>query len=148
MSQDSVTVRLVQRQDYQFDNRFGENVPTLLTDEPPPLGQGGGPSPVQLLAAAVGNCLSASLHFALQKYKQPGGTLACEVTAEVGRNADKRLRVTAMTARLTLGTTAGPVQHLERILATFEDFCTVTGSVRASIPVAVEVFDAHGARLK
>ena len=37
---------------------------------PPPLGQGSGPSPMQLLAASVGNCLSASLLFALRKFKQ------------------------------------------------------------------------------
>lgn len=148
MSDEAATVFLVQRQDFQFDNDFGAGVPPLLTDEPPPLGAGAGPSPVQLLAAAVGNCLSASLHFALRKYKQSGGTLRCEVKAQTGRNAEKRLRVSAMSARLTLGVPAQGVEHLDRILGSFEDFCTVTASVRQSFPVAVEVFDAQGTRLK
>jgi len=148
MTEPLVTVRLNQRHDYQFDNQFGGDVPPLLADEPAPLGQGAGPSPVQLLCAAVGNCLTASLLFSLRKYKGQPEPLACEVEAEVGRSADKRLRVLAMTARLTLGVPAEAVEHLERVLGSFEDFCTVTGSVRAAIPVTVQVFDAHGAQLK
>ena len=148
MSDARETVRLTQRHDYQFDNQFGGSAPALLSDEPPPLGQGAGPSPVQLLCSAVGNCLAASLLFALRKYKEDPGTLACEVEAETGRNADKRLRVLGLTARLTLGVPGDTLDHLDRALASFEDFCTVTGSVRAAIPVTVQVFDAHGAQLK
>ncbi len=148
MSEARETVRLTQRHDYQFDNQFGGAVPALLSDEPPPLGQGAGPSPVQLLCSAVGNCLAASLLFALRKYKEDPGPLACEVEAETGRNADKRLRVLGLTARLTLGVPGDSLDHLDRALASFEDFCTVTGSVRAGIPVTVQVFDAHGAQLK
>jgi uncharacterized OsmC-like protein len=147
MSESPMTVRLIQHHDYQFDNHFGERVPRLLTDEPTPLGRGAGPSPVQLLAASVGNCLAASLLFALRKYKQVGEPIECGVDVEVGRNADKRLRVVAMTARLTIGVPAEGVEHLQRILTTFEDFCTVTGSVRQAFPVTVEVFDARGAKL-
>lgn len=148
MSEPRVTVRLSQRRDYQFDNRFGETVPDLLTDEPAPLGSGQGPSPVQLLCAAVGNCLSASLLFAVRKYKEDPGPLSCQVQAEVGRAADKRLRVLGLSAQITLGVPGEAIEHLDRVLASFEDFCTVTASVRAGIPVTVQVFDAHGAQLK
>lgn len=152
MSESLVTVRLTQRRDYQFDNQFdngsGGAVPTLLTDEPAPLGEGAGPSPIQLLCAAVGNCLSASLLFSVRKYKEEPGAIACEVQAEVGRNADKRLRVLGLTARLTLGVPAGGLAHIDRVLAGFEEFCTVTASVRAAIPVTVQVFDAQGVQLK
>jgi uncharacterized OsmC-like protein len=148
MSDKTVSVRLTQRSDYQFDTDFGVGVPDLRVDEPPPLGQGAGPSPMQLLCAAVGNCLSASLLFALRKYKQLPEPISCEVVAEEGRNADKRLRVLGMTARLTLGVPAARLEHLDRALATFEDFCTVTASVRGSIPVQVSVFDSTGVQLK
>ena len=57
-----ISIELHQRSDYQFDIQFGAAVPALLCDEPEPLGQGLGPSPVQLLAAAVGNCLSDCLY--------------------------------------------------------------------------------------
>ncbi|MEY2687455.1 MAG: hypothetical protein RL375_1653 [Pseudomonadota bacterium] len=148
MSESKVTVRLTQRSDYQFDNHFGGEAPALLADEPPPLGQGQGPSPVQLLCAAVGNCLAASLLFSLRKLRQESGSVGCEIDAEVGRSADKRLRVLSMQARLSLGVAGDRITHLERVLASFEDYCTVTASVRAAIPVEVQVVDVTGRRLK
>lgn len=148
MASDSVTVRLLQRQDYQFEVQFGAGVPALLADEPPPLGSGQGPSPVQLLAAAVGNCLSDSLLFALRKYRQQPEPIQCEVTAEVGRNEQGRLRVLAMQATLTLGVPAEALEHLERVLTSFETYCTVTQSIAQGIAVQVSVLDAQGAVLK
>jgi uncharacterized OsmC-like protein len=148
MSDKTETVRIVQRHDYQFDNHFGGSVPALLADEPAPLGAGAGPSPAQLLAAAVGNCLSASLLFALRKFKQQPEPITTEVSAQIGRNEANRLRVQKMAVRLTLGVAAGQLEHLDRVLAGFEQFCTVTESVRAAFPVEVAVFDATGAQLK
>jgi uncharacterized OsmC-like protein len=148
MANEFTTVRLAQRQDYQFDVQFGAGVPALLADEPPPLGQGQGPSPVQLLAAAVGNCLSDSLLFALRKFKQQPEPIQCEVTAEVGRNEQGRLRVLAMQATLTLGVPAEALEHLERVLTSFETYCTVTQSIAQGIAVKVTVLDAQGAVLK
>ncbi|MFZ3127791.1 MAG: OsmC family protein [Rhodoferax sp.] len=148
MSETSVHIQLRQKQDYQFDVQFGEQVPSLLADEPAPLGSGRGPSPVQLLAAAVGNCLSDSLLFALRKFKQSPEPIQCDVHAEVGRNAQGRLRVLQMRAVLTLGVPAAALEHLERVLDTFEAYCTVTQSVGQGIPVAIEVYDSLQARLK
>ncbi len=123
-------------------------MPLLQADEGPPLGGGAGPTPVQLLAAAVGNCLSASLLFALRKFKQAPEPIACAVDAQVGRNADGRLRVLGLDVRLTLGVPAAQLEHLDRVLATFEAYCTVTQSVNAAIPVTLSVFDSLGAQLK
>jgi uncharacterized OsmC-like protein len=148
MSETSVHIQLRQRQDYQFEVQFGDQVPSLLADEPAPLGSGQGPSPVQLLAAAVGNCLSDSLLFALRKFKQAPEPIQCDVHAEVGRNAQGRLRVLQMRAVLTLGVPAAALEHLERVLDTFETYCTVTQSVGQGIPVAIEVYDSLQARLK
>jgi uncharacterized OsmC-like protein len=148
MSASSATVHLTQVHDYQFDIDFGNAVPLLRADEPAPLGQGVGPSPLQLLASAVGNCLSASLLFALRKFKQRPDPISCRVEAEVGRNAEGRLRVLSMTANLTLGVPAKALDHLERVLETFESYCTVTQSVSQGMPVKVDVFDVNGVRLK
>lgn len=148
MSQSSIRVCLHQVQDFQFDIHFGADVPVLRGDEPPPLGQGSGPSPVQLLAASVGNCLADSLLFALRKYRQHPEPIACEVNADVGRNEQGRLRVLAMRATLTLGADARRIEHLDRALAQFEAFCTVTQSVGAAIPVTVIVRDAEGRVVK
>ena len=116
--------------------------------EPAPLGTGQGPSPVQLLSAAVGNCLSDSLLFALRKFKQAPEPIRCMVTSDVGRNPEGRMRVLTMKAVLTLGVPAASLEHLERVLGQFEAFCTVTQSVGQGIPITVEVLDSTGARLK
>lgn len=142
------TVRLTQVHDYQFDVQFGAGIAPLRTDEPAPIGAGQGPSPVQQLAAAVGNCLGASLLFALRKYKQQPEPIAVAVSATVGRNAEGRQRVLGLDAVLTLGQPAAALEHLDRALAQFEEFCTVTQSVRAAIPVTVQVVDAQGLTLK
>lgn len=142
------TVRLTQVHDYQFDVQFGAGIAPLRTDEPPPLGTGQGPTPVQQLAGAVGNCLGASLLFALRKYKQQPEPITASVDAQVGRNAEGRQRVLAIDVTLTLGQPAAALEHLDRALAQFEDFCTVTQSVRAAIAVNVKVVDALGAPLK
>lgn len=139
---------LQQLQDYRFEIRFAAGGVPLLADEGPPLGQGAGPSPVQLLAAAVGNCLSASLLFALRKFKQAPEPLHTTVDAEVGRNAEGRMRVLKLSARLALGVPAAQLEHLDRVLASFEAYCTVTQSVAAAIPVELEVVDSLGVRLK
>jgi len=148
MSDTRQTVTLTQRLDCQFDIHFGGELPALRVDEPAPLGQGQGPSPVQLLAASVGNCLSASLLFALRKYKQAPEPISTEVSAEVGRNAEGRQRVLGMVVRLTLGVPAAGLQHVDRVLSSFESYCTVTQSVAPAVPVDVQVFDGAGARLK
>lgn len=142
------SARLTQQQDYAFEIQFGAGVPSLRADEPPPLGGGQGPSPEQLLAAAVGNCLAASLLFSLRKYKQQPEPISAEVRSETARNAEGRLRIKALHVVLSLGQPAAALQHLDRALAQFEDFCTVTQSVRSAIEVTVHVLDAAGARLK
>jgi len=148
MSESLVHVQLLQRQDYQFDIQFGAGIPAVMGDEPAPLGAGLGPSPVQLLAAAVGNCLSDSLLFSLRKFKQAPEPLRCDVRAEVGRNAEGRMRVLGINATLTLGVPADSLQHLDRVLDQFEAYCTVTQSVGQGIPVSFEVIDSLGASLK
>lgn len=148
MTEKQITVRLEQEHDYRFQISFGEAVPDLTGDEPAPLGGGTGPSPVQLLAASVGSCLADSLLFAIRKYKQAPEPLRCEVVADVGRNPEGRLRVVRIRAVLTLGTPAEKLQHLQRALDQFEQFCTVSQSVGPAIPIEVEVLDAGGVRVK
>lgn len=148
MTGKTIRVELRQQQDYRFDITFGDDAPLLTSDEPAPLGSGLGPSPVQLLCAAVGNCLSDSLLFAFRKFKQTPEPIQCSVTAEVGRNADNRLRVLTMTARIQMGVAASELDQVGHVLAQFEEFCTVTQSVRQGIPITVEVWDAAGVQLK
>jgi len=96
----------------------------------------------------VGNCLSASLLFALRKFKQKPEPVSCRVEALVGRNVEGLMRVRSLAATLTLGVPAEALQYLDRVLATFEAYCTVTQSVSPAIPVSVTVVDALGVKLK
>ena len=106
------------------------------------------PSPEHLLLAAVANCLSASLLFALRKFKQNAEAIKTTISCTVGRNEEKRMRVTHINATLNLGKEASQFENLERILAQFEDFCTVSQSVQAGIPITIRVEDSTGAVLK
>lgn len=57
-------------QNYEFRVTFDwDHLAPIIVDESEPLGQRRGPNPSRLLAAAVGDCLSASLRFCLQKAK-------------------------------------------------------------------------------
>lgn len=145
---DPVSVTITQQNNYQFLVDFGAGIPELQADEPAPLGAGAGPSPSQLLLAAVTNCLSASLYFALKKFKQDGGGITTTGTARVGRDAENRLRVQQIDVAIRLGKRGAEIEHLDRIVAQFEAFCTVTQSVQHGIPVAITVEDAQGARVK
>jgi hypothetical protein len=148
MSEKTITVELRQQADYRFDIHFDEAMPTLTSDEPAPLGTGLGPSPVHLLCAAVGNCLSDSLLFAFRKFKQAPEPIRCVVEAEVGRNPQGRMRVLKINAKLHLGVAVDQLQQADRVLSQFEEFCTVTQSVGQGIAVHTLVLDAHGVILK
>ena len=148
MAEKKITVELRQRSNYQFDIEFSEGMPQLMSDEPAPLGEGKGPSPVQMLAASVGNCLSDSLFFALAKFKQKPEPIHTTVNALVGRNAEGRMRVLHMDAQIHLGVEASKLEHLDRALEQFQEFCTVTQSVGQGIPIHIRVMDATGLILK
>lgn len=145
---DNASVTITRQSGYQFLVDFGAGIPPLPVDEPAPLGRGEGPAPDQLLLAAVANCLCASLLFSLQKFKQDPGLLKATATAEVGRNEDKRLRITGIAVQLELGRAAADIEHLDRVLSQFEDFCTVSMSVRQGIAIRVQVADGSGALIK
>jgi uncharacterized OsmC-like protein len=144
----AVTVNLKQEKDFRFAIDFGEDIPVLYGDETPPLGGGTGPNPAHLLAAAVGNCMSDSLLFAIRKFKQHPEPIQAAATATIDRNAANRLRVLNIVVKLTLGSAGSALDHLDRALEQFEEFCTVGQSVRQGIPVTVEVYDSDGLRLK
>ncbi len=148
MSAAAHEVVLTQEKDFRFAISFGADLPVLFGDEGPPLGGGTGPSPEQLLAAAVGNCLSDSLFFAMKKFKQDPQGITTRVHSTVGRNAEGRLRVLGIAVQVSLGAPAASIDNLERILGQFEGFCTVAQSVGQGVPIDVAVFDGTGVRVK
>ncbi|WP_430387498.1 OsmC family protein [Dyella sp. 20L07] len=144
-AEQTVGITLEQISDYEFKVRFDDtSIPDLTTDETSPLGRDAGPNPSRLLAAAVANCLTASMLFALRKYKNTPGPLGANAKATLTRNEHGRWRITHIGVDLQLSDKAELLEHLDRVLAQFEDFCIVTQSVRQGIAVDVSVRDGEG----
>ncbi|MDX2013563.1 MAG: OsmC family protein [Myxococcaceae bacterium] len=126
---------------YRFLIRFeGTELAPLVTDEPAPLGKNEGPNPSRLLAAALVNCLAASLLFALGKKGVSVKGLSATAHVEVGRNDKNRLRIERVQVLVTptVGADASAAA-IDEAIDVFEDFCVVTQSVRAGLPVDVRV---------
>src|SRR5260221_10369794 len=133
---------------YRFRTNFGSpGVPDLLVDESPPLGTGAGPNPARLLAAAVGECLSASLVFCLGKSRIEISGLKTKVVGTYSRNERGRLRIGRLDVAIEIAVPGYDPGRLTKCLETFEDYCVVTGSVRKGVEVGVTVDDASGNRL-
>ena len=145
---EQVRVTITREENYRFSVDFGGGLSTLAADEPAPIGEGTGPSPQQLLAAAIANCLSASLVFAVRKFKGDPGKLTATAIGETGRNEKNRLRVTGIKVAIALGVEPETLGNLDRALAQFEDFCTVSQSVKNGIPYSVTVTAPDGRVLK
>jgi len=140
-----IRIRLEQERPYGFRVNFeGTDLDALHTDESPPLGEGAGPGPSALLLAAVANCLSASLLFALRKYKNDPGPIEAVIVAHKQRNAEGRWRIPRAEVEIRLSDKAADLDHFDRVLAQFEEFCLVTQSVREGVEVSVRIVDADG----
>ena len=133
-------ITLDQVEDYKFQVNFDdENLAPLRIDEPPPLGSGSGPSPARVLASAIGGCLSASFLFCVSKRRIPVRSIHAEVTVRTIRNKNKRLRIGKVEVALSPGIDPEDREKIGRCLEIFEEFCTVTQSIRDGIDVDVRV---------
>jgi len=133
-------ISIDQVRDYEFRVRFDkEHIPELTVDEPSPLGRDAGPSPARLLAAAIGNCLSASLLFCARKARAEFSGLHTSVKVTIVRNERKRLRVGGVEVTIEPQLADEDREKAARCLELFEDFCIVTESIRTGIPVKVNV---------
>ncbi len=141
-------VILTQVENFHFETAFGGGLPDYATDEPAPLGMGNGPSPTQMLLAAVGSCMSSSFHFAMAKFREAPGTIVTKATATIGRDAGNHLRVQGIDIAISFAVPAAAIGHMERIAGQFEQFCTVGASVARGIPIHVTVTDGQGSIVK
>ena len=136
-----ITLKLAH--DYQFVAEFDDvpNVSPITFDEPEPLGGGRGPNAAAVLGAAVGNCLAASLAFCLRRSRADVTDLTAHVTTHVTRNEKGRHRISSIDVELEPVLASGHGGPLDRCEELFEDFCTVTASVKQGIPVHISLKD-------
>jgi len=134
------SVDLELRDGYRFGVDFDQEwVPVLQVDEPPPLGEGQGPNAKLLLAAAAGSCMSSSLLFCLRRARVDVAGMRTRVSGTMVRNERGRLRIGEMKVTLIPSMTPEDAARSARCLELFEDFCVVGESIRAGIPLQVEV---------
>jgi len=133
-------VELAQEKGFVFRVNFGlDGVDDLIMDEPEPVGGGAGPNASRLLAAAIGNCLSASLLFCLRKSRVEVSGLKAAAEGVIARNEEGRWRIREINVEITPEVAEGQRSQLERCINLFEKFCVVSQSIRQGIPINVKV---------
>jgi organic hydroperoxide reductase OsmC/OhrA len=134
------SIGIDQIEDFEFRVSFDKpHYEELQMDEPEPLGRDAAPNPSRILAAAVGDCLCASLLFCARKARVQLGRVAATVRVQMVRNAEGRLRIGRVEVEIDPRMPAAEKEKAARCLTLFEDFCVVTQSVREGIDVDVRV---------
>jgi uncharacterized OsmC-like protein len=132
----SFTIEVEQVDGFEFRVRFDKpQYAEVQLDEPEPLGRDGAPNAVRLLAAAIGNCLAASLVFCAKRQGAQLTHVRAKVDLDLVRDEAKRLRVGRVA--VTLEAPDADARTIAACVPLFEEFCTVTQSVRQGIAVDV-----------
>jgi len=126
--------------DFRFKADFDlEGVNPLFMDEPSPVGEGTGPNAERVLAAAIGDCLGASLLFCLKRSRVEVSGIKTTVSGVTARNPEGRWRIKEISVDIKPQIDEEHQKQLERCREIFEQFCIVTQSVRQGIPIKVNV---------
>jgi uncharacterized OsmC-like protein len=137
-------VELEHRDRYSFTARFVSEEGRLEMDEPAPLGPGGGPEGVSLLAGAAGYCISASLVFCMRKVRIEPRDLRVRSVAHLKRVEKRLRRISGLEIDITVDVDEGARSALERCLGHFSEFCIVTESIRGNFPITIRVHHPWG----
>jgi uncharacterized OsmC-like protein len=134
------TILVDRTRDFEFRVQFDKDeYAELMMDEPVPIGHDKGPNATRVLAAAIGNCLSASLMFCLQRSKLEFNSIRAEVTPRIARNEEGRWRVEHINVKIVVNSQEGDSKRFQRCADIFENYCIVTSSIRQGVPVDVTI---------
>ena len=140
MPERTIETKLLLIEGYKFDVNFDvDYIPNLIADEPIPIGEGSGPNAPRLLAAAIGQCLSSSLIYCLKKARIPIRNIETTVKTNLFKNEKGLTRIRNIDIKIDLEVNEEDKTRLHRCLTIFEDYCTVTQSIRKGIQVNVKV---------
>jgi organic hydroperoxide reductase OsmC/OhrA len=135
----SFKVTMERKEGFVFNVDFNlEDVPNLIMDEPEPVGEGSGPNASKLLAACLGNCLSASLLFCLQKARLDVKNMITTASGTMKRNKDGRWRISEVFIKINISSEK-EASPFDRCIDIFKDYCIISESVKNGIPIKVEV---------
>ena len=131
---------MTREKDFVFKVDFGLENFDFQMDEPNPVGGDTGPNASKVLAAAMGNCLTASLLFCLNKARAEVGAIETKVDGKMRRNDKGRWRIAEINVEINpeLNTEEFGSQY-DRCFKLFEDFCIVSKSIEEGIPINVKV---------
>ncbi len=136
----SFKVSMKREKDFVFKVDFGVPGVDFIIDEPEPVGGNTGPNASKVLAAAMGNCLTASLLFCLQKARVEVGEIETRVEGKMKRNEKGRWRVAEVNVEISPEIDLEKFKNqYDRCYGLFEDFCIVSQSIEEGIPINVEV---------
>jgi len=136
----SFGVKMKRLEGYRFEVDFGlDGVPTMVMDEPAPVGADTGPNAGKVLAAAMGNCLTASLLFCLEKARAEVNGIETRVNGVMRRNEQGRWRVAEVDVEIIPEIPVEFQKQFERCSGLFEDFCIISKSIEQGIPINVKV---------
>jgi uncharacterized OsmC-like protein len=144
MDEKQITVVMEQVNNFEFRIKFDPGMAELIMDEPAPLGKDVGPNASRILSAAVGNCLTASLLFCLQKARVEAKNIKTTISTTINRNEKGRFRIPSSHVSISIDIGSEAPNRIGQCLKLFEDFCIVTQSVRHGIPVTVDVKNQNG----
>jgi len=133
---------MVKLDDYKFIVDFNEDsIPDLFMDESEdvPGGEGKGPTASMLIAAAIGNCLSASLHFCLTKKKNMVNELKTKVVIFRERNKDGFWRISEANVTITPDIENAEDSLVQRCIEIFRKYCVVSSSLEEGIKINVNI---------
>ena len=140
MSEKTIVTKLHLIEGYKFNVKSDlEYIPELIVDEIKPEGEGTGPNPTRLLSTAVGHCMSSSLIYCLRKARIPIKNFNTTVKTNLYRNENGRLRIRSIDLQINLKVKEEDKNRINRCLTLFEDYCTVTQSIRKGIQVNVQI---------
>ena len=140
MSEKSIVTKLQLIDGYKFNVQSDlDYIADYVVDETKPDGEGVGPNPPRLLSTAVGHCMSSSLIYCLKKARIPIQNLHTTVKSNLYRNEDGRLRIRSIEVQIGLKVDEEYKSRINRCLSLFEDYCTVTQSIRKGVQVNVQV---------
>jgi uncharacterized OsmC-like protein len=134
------SIKIKRIEGYKFEIDFNlDKAEKVIVDEDPPQGKNEGGDPSRMLAASIAHCTMSSLLFCMEKSRGTVDEMGATAFISFGRDENKRLRITGIDLDIDVKVPDADKTKLQRCIPIFEDFCTVTQSVRKGIDIKTEI---------
>jgi uncharacterized OsmC-like protein len=133
-------ISLEHAQDGKVTVRFDwDEVPGVVLDELAWLDEQRTPHATLILATALGNCLGVSLLSCLHKLQVEPQGIQTTVSGAIACSERGRAQISHLDVQISLGGADHLASRLKRCLELDDEYCLITESVRAGIPINIHV---------